>query len=139
MQPRHDNILLPATALHRCQHFPQSPFVIFLRSAGEQLLNELSDLLVSERTAYMTHAHQRPWGPCSFLAANGLDLIVRFNVKVNGVNRIDFVQKAALMRNHNEDAWWYYDPAIKAGIRTKLSTATPGTAAGTCRPDAGEA
>jgi DNA-binding MarR family transcriptional regulator len=28
-------------------------------NAGEQLLGELSELLVSERTAYMSHAHQR--------------------------------------------------------------------------------
>ena len=28
-------------------------------TAADQLLNELSELVVSERTAYMTHAHQR--------------------------------------------------------------------------------
>jgi OmcA/MtrC family decaheme c-type cytochrome len=62
---------------------------------------------------------------------NTTDVQFTFNVKVNGVNRIDFIQKAQAMRNHNEDAWWYYDAATKAGVRTKLGTGAFGSAAGT--------
>jgi len=53
---------------------------------------------------------------------------VRFNVRVNGVPRIDFLQRAADLRAHNEDAWWYYDSAQQAGVRTKIGpTNTPAT------------
>ncbi|HET8725761.1 MAG TPA: hypothetical protein VFM53_16310, partial [Anaeromyxobacteraceae bacterium] len=62
-------------------------------------------------------------------------VVIKFAVKVNGVDRIDFMQKAQDMRAHNEDAYWVYDPnptyptppppvpVIKgAGVRTKLTT-----------------
>ncbi|HQR30140.1 MAG TPA: hypothetical protein PLL32_07000, partial [Anaeromyxobacteraceae bacterium] len=64
----------------------------------------------------------------------GSVLQVKFNVKVNGVNRLDFLQKAQDMRGHNEDAYWefqtnptYTQPAPNntgaAGVRTKISSA----------------
>lgn len=67
------------------------------------------------------------------VVTGGTDMTLRFNVKVNGVNRIDFFNKASALRAHNEDAWWWYDPSagVKAGNRTKLSTAAFGSATGT--------
>lgn len=58
---------------------------------------------------------------------------VRFNVWVNGVPRNDFLQKATLMGGgHNEDAFWVYDAALKAGVRTKIPCGTIATP--TCDP-----
>lgn len=59
---------------------------------------------------------------------------VRFNVWAGGVPRNDFVEKATLMGGgHNEDAWWVYDAALRAGVRTKLPCGTVATA--TCDPN----
>jgi len=68
------------------------------------------------------------------IAANLTDLTVTFNVKVNGVARFDFNQKAATARNHVEDAFWVYSatPTYSqaapnntgpAGVRTKIQPA----------------
>jgi OmcA/MtrC family decaheme c-type cytochrome len=61
--------------------------------------------------------------PTNPVSVAGSDILVTFNVKVNGVNRIDFVNKASVLRNHNEDAWWYYDAAQGAGVRAKIPPA----------------
>jgi len=47
----------------------------------------------------------------------------RFNVKVNGVPRYDFLAKAQDALAHNEDAFWVFDPALQAGVRTKITSA----------------
>lgn len=54
-------------------------------------------------------------------AVVGSDIQFTINVKVNGVNSDLFTGKAALIANHNEDAWWVYDPAQAAGVRAKVT------------------
>ncbi len=56
---------------------------------------------------------------------------IRFNVWVRGAPRNDFLQKATAMGGgHNEDAFWVYSDAIKAGVREKLPCGT--TVSATC-------
>lgn len=58
------------------------------------------------------------------VAVTGTDVVIKFNVKVDGVNRNDFIEKASApggVAGHNEDAWWVYDATAKAGTRTKIT------------------
>jgi OmcA/MtrC family decaheme c-type cytochrome len=48
---------------------------------------------------------------------------VRFNVRVSGAPRYDFLLKAQDLLAHNEDAFWVFDPALQAGVRTKITSA----------------
>ncbi|MBI5495284.1 MAG: cytochrome c3 family protein [Deltaproteobacteria bacterium] len=58
---------------------------------------------------------------------------VRFNVRVNGVPRYDFLAKAQDSLAHNEDAWWVYmtDPATDCAGTTQA--APNNTGPGGCR------
>lgn len=60
--------------------------------------------------------------PTAPVTVSGGNVVMRFNVKVNGQNRDDFVWKAAFSptRVHVEDIWWVYDVTSTAGQRKKL-------------------
>jgi OmcA/MtrC family decaheme c-type cytochrome len=56
------------------------------------------------------------------VSVTGTDIVLKFNVKVAGLNRDDLTWKAAFSasRVHVEDAWWVYDVTTLAGQRKKL-------------------
>lgn len=54
-------------------------------------------------------------------SVSGTDVVVTFNVKVNGVNRDDFVNKASVIRAHNEDAYWYFNPNVSDPLYTQAA------------------
>lgn len=60
--------------------------------------------------------------PVAPVTISGGNIVMKFNVKVNGENRDDFVWKAAFSasRVHVEDIWWVWDVTTLAGARKKL-------------------
>lgn len=59
--------------------------------------------------------------PTKAVTVSGSDVLVKFNVKVNGVNSDDFLDRASVVGGHVEDAWWVYNVASTSGERAKLN------------------
>jgi OmcA/MtrC family decaheme c-type cytochrome len=75
------------------------------------------------------HVTMDPTWPVSVV---GSAVTIKFNVKVNGANRDDFIYQAAYNPaggTHIEDAWWVYDVTSVAGVRKKIDPPTRWTLA----------